>query len=100
MALAPDVDVERYARLTEGYSGADLQALVYNAHLDAVHASIAQAENELPSVSPLSAHAAMAQYAIVGGAADKSILSRAEQAVRDMRVRSNLRMASCHSEHT
>lgn len=34
------VDLEEIARLTEGYSGADLQALVYNAHLQIVHTSI------------------------------------------------------------
>lgn len=28
---------------TEGFSGADLQAVVYNAHLEVVHASIAHA---------------------------------------------------------
>ncbi|WVQ72931.1 hypothetical protein IAR50_002493 [Cryptococcus sp. DSM 104548] len=33
------VDLEEIVRRTEGYSGADLQALVYNAHLDVVHAS-------------------------------------------------------------
>jgi len=39
--MAPDVDLSILAREAEGFSGADLQAMVYNAHLDVVHASIA-----------------------------------------------------------
>lgn len=42
--LSPDVDFAQLAQSTEGYSGADLQALVYNAHLDMVHASMLKTE--------------------------------------------------------
>ena len=37
--LLPDVHAKlsEIAKMTEGYSGADLQALVYNAHLEAIH---------------------------------------------------------------
>lgn len=35
--LAEDVDLAAWARRTRGFSGADLQALVYNAHLEAIH---------------------------------------------------------------
>lgn len=35
------MDLDALAHLTEGYSGADLQALLYNAHLEVVHESIA-----------------------------------------------------------
>lgn len=35
-----DVDWEYYAERTEGFSGADLQALVYNAHLDVIHSAM------------------------------------------------------------
>ena len=38
--MAPDVDLSVLAREAEGFSGADLQAMVYNAHLDVVHSSI------------------------------------------------------------
>ncbi|PRT53993.1 Peroxisome biosynthesis protein PAS1 [Wickerhamiella sorbophila] len=37
MSLAPDVDLSAIAARTEGFSGADLQALMYNAYLDAIH---------------------------------------------------------------
>ncbi|KAG0694266.1 P-loop containing nucleoside triphosphate hydrolase protein [Suillus ampliporus] len=40
LTLAPSVDFDELAHMTEGFSGADLQALVYNAHLEVVHAAI------------------------------------------------------------
>ena len=42
MTLADDVDLESIARATNGFTGADLQALVYNANLEAVHETIDQ----------------------------------------------------------
>jgi peroxin-1 len=36
------VDLEAFARATDGFTGADLQALVYNANLEAVHETIDQ----------------------------------------------------------
>lgn len=39
--LAPSVDLNLWASRTEGYSGADLQAVLYNAHLETIHDSIA-----------------------------------------------------------
>ncbi|KAJ3049837.1 Peroxisome biosynthesis protein pex1 [Rhizophlyctis rosea] len=35
--LDPTANLQKYATQTEGFTGADLRALVYNAHLDAVH---------------------------------------------------------------
>jgi peroxin-1 len=40
--FSPNVDLEEIARRTEGYSGADLQAVVYNAHLEAVQGVIGE----------------------------------------------------------
>ncbi|KAK9388271.1 P-loop containing nucleoside triphosphate hydrolase protein [Lipomyces mesembrius] len=37
MELADDIELEEIAHKTEGFSGADLQALMYNAHLAAIH---------------------------------------------------------------
>ena len=37
IALDPSVDLEEYVDSTQGFSGADLQAFVYNAQLEAVH---------------------------------------------------------------
>ena len=36
------MDLEAIARTTDGFTGADLQALVYNANLEAVHETIDQ----------------------------------------------------------
>ncbi|SPO27929.1 probable PEX1 - peroxisomal assembly protein -peroxin [Ustilago trichophora] len=44
--LHPEVDLEKWAARTEGFSGADLQALLYNAHLEAIHESINAATEE------------------------------------------------------
>jgi len=41
LTFHPSVDLADIAVETEGYSGADLQAVVYNAHLEVIHASIA-----------------------------------------------------------
>ncbi|KAK9376266.1 P-loop containing nucleoside triphosphate hydrolase protein [Lipomyces chichibuensis] len=37
MELAEDIELDDIAHKTEGFSGADLQALMYNAHLAAIH---------------------------------------------------------------
>nr|CAG8452949.1 8322_t:CDS:10 [Entrophospora candida] len=37
MELSEDVDLDEYSKKCEHYSGADLQALLYNAHLEAIH---------------------------------------------------------------
>ncbi len=43
--LAASVDLAPIAQETEGFSGADLQALLYNAHLEAIHETLgAQSE--------------------------------------------------------
>ncbi|GAC99919.1 hypothetical protein PHSY_007522 [Pseudozyma hubeiensis SY62] len=38
--LHPEVRLDEWAKRTDGFSGADLQALLYNAHLEAIHESI------------------------------------------------------------
>jgi peroxin-1 len=38
--LSPSVDLSSLASSTEGFSGADLQAVVYNAHLDCVQSGM------------------------------------------------------------
>lgn len=40
MTLSKDVDLKVYAEKTEGFSGADLQGFLYNAHLEAIHGAI------------------------------------------------------------
>lgn len=49
MTFAPSIDFDVIASDTEGFSGADLQAMVYNAHLEVVHASINASERKASS---------------------------------------------------
>ena len=51
MAFEPNVDLSELVEQTDGYSGADLQGLVYNAHLEAVHSSINVVSAEASSTS-------------------------------------------------
>ncbi|GMK53828.1 hypothetical protein CspeluHIS016_0104140 [Cutaneotrichosporon spelunceum] len=46
LECSPSIDFEQLALDTEGFSGADLQALVYNAHLDVVHTVLNAPEDE------------------------------------------------------
>lgn len=46
LEVSPSIDFEQLAHDTEGFSGADLQALVYNAHLDVVHSVLNKPEEE------------------------------------------------------
>ena len=79
--LSPDIDLEEFAQATEGFSGADLQALVYNAHLRVVHATIEATRAQENGTSALSDHEKPIQYVILGGETkDNKIMSRAEEA--------------------
>lgn len=87
IALDSTVNLEQYAARTEGFSGADLQALVYNAHLDAIHATLSNG----PASTEVT-HSAFneedIEYTSFGGAgAEMKVLSRAERASVTKRVR-------------
>ena len=94
IALSPEVDLSAYAAQTQGFSGADLQALVYNAHLDAIHATLSAATNgqsdEDVATSGGSGEPKEIAYTAFGGTDEQSgkILSRAEQASVTKRVHS------------
>jgi peroxin-1 len=85
LIVAPLVNFDQLAAKTEGFSGADLQALLYNAHLDAIHSSTAQ----LPSITvsdqfddkPI-------DYITFGNAPNQATLSKAEEAALQRRVSS------------
>ncbi|KAF8273433.1 AAA-domain-containing protein [Lactarius quietus] len=78
--VSSDVDFDRLADATEGFSGADLQALLYNAHLEVVHASVGEITASAPttdSKDPIDD--APIEYTLFGGPAQKKVASRAEQ---------------------
>ncbi|KAJ4483721.1 P-loop containing nucleoside triphosphate hydrolase protein [Lentinula aciculospora] len=76
VSLANSVDLDAVAQATEGFSGADLQALIYNAHLEVVNAAIVSSPSEMDLHSnenerPLS-------YTTIGGQV-KTKRSKAEE---------------------
>lgn len=50
--LGTDVNLSFFAGRTEGFTGADLQSLVYNAHLDAIHELLEARKEESSSSKP------------------------------------------------
>lgn len=72
--LGSELDLEELAQRCEGYSGADLQALLYNAHLEVIHETMNQVLNTLsrgPKVEAI-------EYAIASATETKNRLSNAE----------------------
>ncbi|KAH9939712.1 AAA-domain-containing protein [Epithele typhae] len=88
VTFAPSLDMAALARATEGFSGADLQALVYNAHLEVVHSALAA----LPSPSDGTGRSGggdehEVRYTALGGTDGAGrVLSRAEEAVFQRRL--------------
>lgn len=84
VSISHSIDWEEVAASTEGFSGADLQALVYNAHLEVVHSSIAaNPELEKASISDET----LVEYTTLGGPEGKAVVSRAEESGIQRRVR-------------
>ena len=86
LTVASSVDFDQLAVETEGFSGADLQALLYNAHLDVIHSSIAH----LPSMTSVSNQVddKLIEYITFGNAPSQPALSKAEEAALQRRVSS------------
>ncbi|PPQ77199.1 hypothetical protein CVT25_011045 [Psilocybe cyanescens] len=85
MTISAAVDFDEVATKTEGFSGADLQALLYNAHLDVIHTSIA--ETPLESSDAGRTEDMPIQYITIGGPTDRSVLSKAEEMAMQRRLR-------------
>jgi len=94
--VSPDIDIDHLVHATEGFSGADLQALLYNAHLEVVHASVGEisASATLRSGGDSSSSNSKdhdddvpIEYTSFGGPAQNTVKSRAEQIAMQRRVR-------------
>ncbi|KAJ3727064.1 P-loop containing nucleoside triphosphate hydrolase protein [Lentinula raphanica] len=77
VTMSPSIDLDEIAQATEGFSGADLQALVYNAHLEVVNAAISSSPSERDTVKineqqPI-------RYTAIGGPSSRITRSRAEE---------------------
>ena len=76
--MAPNINLDYYAEATEGFSGADLQALIYDAHLEVVHSSLEKATHH-ESEDPHLLQNAKLEYTSFGGPRTERVMSRAEQ---------------------
>jgi peroxin-1 len=88
--ISPDVDFDYLADTTEGFSGADLQALLYNAHLEVVHESVgvevtASASNN-STRSKNHVEDMPIEYTSFGGSSQNTVKSLAEQMAAQRRV--------------
>lgn len=72
LPLADDVDLEAIAHMTEGFSGADLQALLSDAQLSAVHEILNNIDSNEPGKMPVMTDALL-----------KSIASKARPSVSE-----------------
>lgn len=92
VTFAPSVDLAALADVTDGFSGADLQALVYNAHLEVVHDAISVLPSDADSkTGQLNGDAESVKYTVLGGGAGSGkVLSRAEESALQRRVRTFL----------
>ncbi|PCH34751.1 AAA-domain-containing protein [Wolfiporia cocos MD-104 SS10] len=104
VAIAPSVDLRVVAEGTEGFSGADLQALVYNAHLEVVHDTIAAHPGNAGAAaqngrSSGAGEEAPLEYTVLGGpdAVQKRVLSRAEEAAFQRRLNTMLNKSVAES---
>ena len=89
ISLSPSIDLSTYAAQTEGFSGADLQALVYNAHLDAIHETLSATETAVAEGADKGNREEQdVTYTAFGGTEKEvgKVLSRAEQASVNKRV--------------
>ncbi|KAF8588870.1 AAA-domain-containing protein [Ramaria rubella] len=77
VSMASDVNLDYYAEVTEGFSGADLQALIYNAHLEVVHSTLENTAHRELNSSPTVED--KPQYTSFGGPTSQTVLSRAEE---------------------
>jgi peroxin-1 len=82
VSLAASVDLGEVAQATEGFSGADLQALIYNAHLEVVNTSIASASEKGPLPKEKTS---TIRYTAIGGLS-RTVKSKAEESAMQTKV--------------
>ncbi|KAG7090976.1 hypothetical protein E1B28_010043 [Marasmius oreades] len=85
--VSSSIDFSEVAKATEGFSGADLQALMYNAHLEVVHASIAAVSLDASSSTNLDQEEQPVEFRVFGGPSDeKKLMSKAELSALQQRL--------------
>lgn len=85
VSISPSINWDKIAELTEGFSGADIQALIYNAHLEVIHSSTAIE----PALEPKSTSDEQPiEYTTFGGPESNTVKSKAEDLAFQRRVSS------------
>ncbi|KAH6914246.1 peroxisome biogenesis factor 1 [Coprinopsis sp. MPI-PUGE-AT-0042] len=85
LTVSSSVNWDRIAELTDGFSGADLQAILYNAHLDAIHSTLESATSSTDSSR--GTEEKPVTYRVLGGPHDQSVtMSRAEKSAFERRL--------------
>ncbi len=83
LTIAADVNFSEISNKTEGFSGADLQALLYNAQLEVVHSTISDSESldvgYTPEQTPL-------EYVVISPSEGKSVMTKEEEGALERRV--------------
>lgn len=85
VVLSSSVDLDEIAVATDGYSGADLQALLYNAHLEVIHDSIASTSDQGARVDK-SNEGTPIEFKAIGGPPTSKVASKAEMSALEKRV--------------
>ncbi|KAG5651083.1 hypothetical protein H0H81_009955 [Sphagnurus paluster] len=85
------IDLSEVAVATDGFSGADLQALIYNAHLEVVHSSIASTQEN--QVADRATEEDPIEFTSLGGPTTGRVASKAEKSAIERRLR-QIRQAS------
>ncbi|XP_015227895.1 PREDICTED: peroxisome biogenesis factor 1 isoform X1 [Cyprinodon variegatus] len=98
LSLAPDVDLEQLAAVTQHFTGADLKALLYNAQLEAVHSSGVGTSQELTSVSDSDMSLSSMIFPNNTSSSDDSVGEGDQNLVLDQSM-SHLEPAELHVEH-
>lgn len=86
------MNLAELANATDGFSGADLQALVYNAHLEVVHDTIAHhpsadSSSKSKPNGTVDGDTEPIRYTALGSESQGRVLSRAEESAFQRRVR-------------
>lgn len=106
MHLAAEVDLAVLASRTAGFSGADMQALLYNAHLGAIHDALARSELSEKSQTDSRPRDAGMQFTRihldklsgVNGSASAAATTSAERAAVDAKIRSIVETTAADSD--
>ncbi|KAG8912248.1 Peroxisome biosynthesis protein pex1, partial [Tulasnella sp. 408] len=86
IAISDSVSLRALARETEGYSGADLQAIMYNAHLEVVHEAVAADTQKDEPTQANGVQNQVVDFTTFGGSSDGAVTARAERAAMERRL--------------